>query len=42
LETRPSSRPDRGFVRFRFVMRRGDERVMMYVCTVMFRRKGSA
>ena len=42
LETRESSRPDRGFVRFRFVMRRGDERVMMYVCTVIFRRKGNA
>jgi acyl dehydratase len=46
LETRGSSRPERGFVRFRFSMWRiidgaDDERVMMFVCSVMFgRRKG--
>ena len=39
LETRSSSRPDRGFVKFRFVMWRKGERVMMYVCTVMFGRR---
>ena len=48
LETRGSSRPERGFVRFRFSMWRivdggNDERVMMFVCSVMFaRRKGGA
>ena len=39
LETRTSSRPDRGFVRMRFSMWRGDERVMMFVCSVMFGRR---
>jgi acyl dehydratase len=48
LDTRGSSRPERGFVRFRFSMWRitdsaDDERVMMFVCSVMFgRRKGAA
>lgn len=47
LDTRGSSRPERGFVRFRFSMWRitdsgDDERVMMFVCSVMFgRRKGT-
>jgi acyl dehydratase len=44
LDTRLSTRADRGFVRFRFTMIRDDERkagepVMMFVCSVMFRRK---
>ena len=44
LETRPSSRPDRGFVRMRFgLWRRGadgtDERVMMFTCAVIFGRR---
>jgi acyl dehydratase len=44
LDTRLSSRPDRGFVRFRFSMLREEERrngelVMMFVCSVMFRRR---
>jgi acyl dehydratase len=43
LETRLSSKPDRGFVRFRFTMRRVDgsgssERVMFFTCSVMFGR----
>jgi acyl dehydratase len=42
LETRASSNPGRGFVKFSFVMRRGEERVMMYVCAVMFRRREKA
>ena len=46
LETRGSSRPERGFVRFRFSMWRTkqsgeDERVMMFTCSVMFRRRAS-
>ena len=46
LDTRLSSRPDRGFVRFRFSMLRDEERrngelVMMFVCSVMFRRRGA-
>lgn len=44
LETRLSSKPDRGFVRFRFTMRRSNadgssERVMFFVCSVMFGRR---
>jgi acyl dehydratase len=44
LDTRISSRPDRGFVRFRFDMTRisrtgGKERVMFFVCSVMFGRR---
>lgn len=44
LETRGSSRPERGFVRFRFSMWRandgGDgERVMMFTCSVIFGRR---
>src|SRR6185369_3845580 len=43
LDMRDSSKPDRGFVRFRFSMWRDDERVMMFICSVMFgRRKASA
>ena len=47
LDTRTSSRPDRGFVRFRFNMSRvkesGDkERVMFFVCSVMFGQRASA
>ena len=43
LDMRDSSKPDRGFVRFRFLMWREDERVMMFICSVMFgRRKASA
>jgi acyl dehydratase len=43
LETRLSSKPDRGFVRFRFTMRRANaggerERVMFFTCSVMFGR----
>ncbi len=46
LETRPSSRPDRGFVRIRFALWRrdaggNDERVMMFTCPVMFGRRPS-
>ena len=46
LDTRPSSRPDRGFVRFRFSMKRDEENrngelVMMFVCSVMFRRRAT-
>lgn len=37
--TSTTSRPDRGFVKFRFEMLRGDERVMMFVSTAMFRRR---
>ena len=44
LEMRPSSRPDRGFVRIRFALWRRDlaatdERVMMFTCSVMFGRR---
>jgi acyl dehydratase len=47
LDKRDSSRPERGFVRFRFSMWRAketgeDERVMMFTCSVMFRRRVSA
>jgi len=47
LETRLSSRADRGYVRFRFGMWRandtkGNERVMMFVSTAMFRRRAAA
>ncbi|HXJ02753.1 MAG TPA: MaoC family dehydratase [Micropepsaceae bacterium] len=48
LDTRASSNPGRGFVRFRFTMRRADpsgdsEKVMFFVCSVMFgRRKETA
>jgi acyl dehydratase len=43
LETRSSSKADRGFVRFRFTMRRinadgAGERVMFFSCSVMFGR----
>ena len=38
LDKRDSSKPDRGFVRFRFSMWRGEERVMMFICSVMFGR----
>jgi acyl dehydratase len=46
LDTRLSSRPDRGFVRFRFSMLRDEERrngemVMMFVCSVMFKRRAA-
>jgi acyl dehydratase len=44
LETRLSSKAHRGFVRFRFTMRRvnaneSSERVMFFVCSVMFGRR---
>jgi acyl dehydratase len=44
LDTRSSSKPDRGFVRFRFSMWRlnqmGErERVMFFICSVMFGRR---
>ena len=44
LETRLSSKPDRGFVRFRFNMWRANagtdrERVMFFSCSVMFGRR---
>jgi acyl dehydratase len=44
LDTRLSTRPDRGFVRFRFSMMRDEERragelVMMFICSVMFKRR---
>jgi acyl dehydratase len=42
LDKRDSSKPDRGFVRFRFSMWRGEERVMMFVCSVMFGRRAQA
>ena len=47
LDTRLSSRPDRGFVRLRFAMTRDDEArrgelVMLFVCWVMFRRRIAA
>ena len=47
LDKRDSSRPERGFVRFRFSMWRAkenseDERVMMFTCSVMFGRRASA
>ena len=46
LDTRLSWRPDRGFVRFRFSMTRDEEKrngelVMMFVCSVMFRRRAT-
>lgn len=46
LDTRVSSRPDRGFVRFQFAMVRDEEGrngelVMMFVCSVMFRRRAT-
>jgi acyl dehydratase len=46
LDARLSSRPDRGFVRFRFSMTRDEEKrngelVMMFVCSVMFRRRAA-
>ena len=47
LDVRDSSRPERGFVRFRFWMWRINdnadaERVMMFTCSVMFRRRALA
>jgi acyl dehydratase len=47
LDKRDSSRPERGFVRFRFSMWRAkengeDERVMMFTCSVMFRRRNAS
>jgi acyl dehydratase len=39
LSTRASSQGGRGFVTFRFAFRRGEERVMMFVCPVMFARR---
>jgi acyl dehydratase len=44
LDTRLSSRPDRGFVRFRFTVTRDEERrngelMMQFACSVMFRRR---
>jgi acyl dehydratase len=44
LETRLSSKSDRGFVRFRFSLWReadakAPERVMLFTCPVMFRRR---
>jgi acyl dehydratase len=47
LDTRGSSRPDRGFVRFRFDMKRVNkngepERVMFFVCSVIFGTRGGA
>ena len=44
LDTRLSTRADRGFVRFRFSMTRDEEKrsgelVMMFECSVMFRRR---
>jgi len=46
LDTRVSSRKDRGFVRFRFALTRDEdarkgELVMMFVCSVMFRRRSA-
>ncbi len=46
LDTRLSSRPDRGFVRFKFSMSREeaahkDEVVMLFVCSVMFKRRAT-
>jgi acyl dehydratase len=46
LDTRLSTRAGRGFVRFRFTMARDEERrdgelVMMFVCSVMFRRRAA-
>ena len=43
LDRRDSSRPERGFVRFRFSMTRDEdarkgELVMLFVCSVMFGR----
>jgi acyl dehydratase len=47
LDMRDSSRPERGFVRFRFSMWRAkensdDERVMMFTCSVMFCRRNAS
>jgi acyl dehydratase len=47
LDMRDSSRPERGFVRFRFSMWRAkepgeDERVMMFTCSVMFGRRNAS
>ena len=47
LEARGSSRPDRGFVKFRFSLLRDkqgqeSERVMMFTCAVMFRRRAAS
>ncbi len=42
LDTRASSNPRRGFVKFRVELRRGEERVMMFVCSVMFKRRTSS
>jgi acyl dehydratase len=41
LDVRASSRSDRGFVKFRFALWRGETRVMMFECSVMFRRRPS-
>jgi acyl dehydratase len=46
LDTRLSSRTDRGFVRFRFTMTRDEEKrngelVMVFVCAVMLRRRAA-
>ena len=47
LDTRLSSRADRGFVRFHFSLTRDEEKrngelVMAFVCSVMFRRRADA
>lgn len=47
LDMRDSSRPERGFVRFRFSMWRANEtgdgeRVMMFTCSVMFGRRDAS
>ena len=40
LETRGSSRPERGFLRVRFSFHRGGERVMTFTSAVMVGRRG--
>ena len=40
LETSaPASKPDRGFVRIRFEMFRGDEKVMLFIATAMIAKR---
>jgi acyl dehydratase len=39
LETRESSKAERGFLRIQFSMLRGEERVMMYTSSIMVKRR---
>ena len=42
LETKPSSKPTRGFLKARWTVARGEERVMMLVCSLMMATRAGA